>query len=184
MSPPRHINIGPYSFPVTPGYSDGARAIGEAEREVLDTARAERVRKKGFKVLEKLRVKSGRRTLSEGELRHLTEQIAAFDREVDLAKLPDPRGVQSEKPTRLAAPSGGSEGFAPDLNAGEFDAEVTKLAALRVAAEETARGITLTEAQRAAAIVALQEDPALREAARVRVEVALRERDKMLSELF
>ena len=184
MSPPRHINIGPYSFPVTPGYSDGARSVGGAELEVLDVARAERVRKKGFKVLEKLRAKSGRRTLSEGELRHLTEQIAAFDREVDLAKLPDPRGIQSEKPTRLAAPSGGPEGFAPDLNAGEFDAEVATLAERRVAAEEATRGITLTEAQRTAAITALREDPALRESARVRVEVALRERDKMLSELF
>lgn len=184
MSPPRSINIGPYSFSVTAGYSDGGRAIGPAELEVLDVARAERVRKKGFKVLEKLRAQTGRRTLTEGELRFLTTQLAEFDREVTLERLPDPRGVTSERPTRLAAPIGGAEGGAPDLGSGEFDAEVTRLAGLRVAAEEATRGLTLSEAQRDAAIAALREDPLIREAARVRVDAALAEREKMLSELF
>ena len=184
MPPPRLVNIGPYSFSITTRYSDGGD-VGEAEREVLDVARAERIRKKGFKVLEKLRARSGRRTLTEGELRGLTTTIAEFDREVGLARLPDPRGTQSERPTRLAAPSGGPEGMsAPDLGSGEFDAEVTRLAGLRVAAEEGARGIVLSGIQREAAIKALREDPSLREAARVRVEVALAERDKMLSDLF
>jgi hypothetical protein len=172
------VNIGPYSFPITPRYSEGGD-VGVAEREVLDVARAERVRKKGFKVLEKLRAKSGRRTLSEGELRHLTTQVAEFDREVGLERLPDPRGVQSDRPTRL-----GADDAAPELGTGEFDAEVARLVVLRVAAEESARGMTLTPEQRAKATVALQEDPLLREAARVRVEASAAERARMLSELF
>jgi len=138
MSPPRFVNIGPYSFAVTPGYSTGAEGfvVGEAELEVLDTARAERVRKKGFKVLEKLRVKSGRRTLSEGELRHLTSTVAEFDREVRLERTPDPRGLSEDdrvrqRPPRLATPS-----VEPELGGGEFDAEVIRLAELRVAPEE------------------------------------------------
>jgi hypothetical protein len=183
MSPPRSINIGPYSFGVTPRYSQGGE-VGEAEREVLDVARAERIRKKGFKVLEKLRAKTGRRTLSEGELRHLTGQIAEFDREVGLERIPDPRGVATERSTRLAAPIGGSEGERPDLTSGEFDAEVARLAELRVAAEETARGITLSEAQREAALTALQDDPLIREQARLRVDAALAEQERMLTELF
>ena len=184
MPPPRSINIGPYSFSITPGYSDGTRDIGEPEREVLDVARAERVRKRGFKVLEKLRAKSGRRTLSEGELRLLTATIAEFDREVTLERLPDPRGVATERPTRLAAPAGGPEGEKPDLSGGEFDAEVAKLAGLRLAAEEGARGVTLSPEQREAALAALLQDPLIREAARVRVDAAIAERDRMLSELF
>jgi hypothetical protein len=184
MPPPRHINIGPYSFALRAVYTDGASVVGPAELEVLDTARAERIRKKGHKVLEKLRAHSGRRTLSEGELRHLTETLAGFDREVTLERIPDPRGVTTERPTRLAATPGGSEGTQPDLTAGEFDAEVNRLATLRVAAEETSRGITLTPEQRDAAVATLREDPLIREAARVRVDAAGAERDRMLSELF
>jgi hypothetical protein len=179
MSPPRTVNIGPYSFGVTPKYSMGGE-VGPAEREVLDVARAERVRKKGFKVLEKLRAQTGRRTLSEGELRFLTSQLTEFDREVGLERLPDPRGTQSDRPTRLGAP----KNEALELDTGEFDAEVARLAELRVAAEEISRGITLTPVQRTKAIMALREDPLIREAARVRVEAAGVERTKMLSELF
>ena len=180
MSPPRSLNIGPYSFPIRATYTDGTSVVGPAELEVLDVARAERVRKKGYKVFEKLRAKSGRRTLSEGELRHLTETLKEFDREVTLERLPDPRGFQSERPTRVAA-TAPSE---PDLASGEFDAEVTALATAKVTSEETARGITLTPEQRKAAITALREDTLIREAARLRVEARLAERDKMLSELF
>ena len=185
MPAPRSINIGPYSFPITPGYTDGSFAIGASELEVLDTARAERVRKKGFKVLEKIRARSKRRTLSEGELRHLSTTVAEFDREVRLEKIPDPRGTQTERPTRLAAgmddigeldPAGGA--------AGEFDAEVARLAGLRLAAEESGRGITLEPAQREAAMAALAQDPSLREAARARVEVALAERERLVRDLF
>jgi len=183
MPPPRSINIGPYSFSVTAKYSAGGE-VGEAEREVLDVARAERIRKKGFKVLEKLRAKTGRRTLSEGELRHLTAQIAAFDAEVTLERIPDPRGITTERPTRMAAPVGGAEGERPDLTSGEFDAEVARLAGLRVAAEETTRGLTLTPEQREAAIGALRDDPLIREAARQRVDAAIAERERMLTELF
>jgi len=183
MSPPRTVNIGPYSFSVTPAYTAG-RNIGEAEREVLDVARAERIRKKGFKVLEKLRQRSGRRTLSEGELRNLTTTIAEFDREVNLDRIPDPRGTNTERPTRLASAPGGPEGEAPDFGSGEFDAEVMRLAELRIVAEETTRGLILTPEQRANAITALREDPLIREAARARVDAALAEREKMLGELF
>jgi len=186
MSPPRFVNIGPYSFAVTPGYSTGAEGfvVGEAELEVLDTARAERVRKKGFKVLEKLRVKSGRRTLSEGELRHLTSTVAEFDREVRLERTPDPRGLSEDdrvrqRPPRLATPS-----VEPELGGGEFDAEVIRLAELRVASEEAARGVALAPEVREAALAALREDPLLREAARARVEAALQEREKMQLDLF
>jgi len=116
MSPPRSINIGPYSFGVTPRYSQGGE-VGEAEREVLDVARAERIRKKGFKVLEKLRAKTGRRTLSEGSCG--TSQ----DRSRNLigsgtGEDSGPRGVATERSTRLAAPIGGSEGERPDLTSG------------------------------------------------------------------
>jgi hypothetical protein len=98
---------------------------------------------------------------------------------VGLERLPDPRGVQSDRPTRL-----GTDGVAPELGTGEFDAEVARLAVLRVAAEESARGMMLTPEQRAKATVALREDPLLREAARVRVEASAAERARMLSELF
>ena len=180
MSPPRHINIGPYSFPVTPGYSDGARAIGEAEREVLDTARAERVRKKGFKVLEKLRVKSGRRTLSEGELQHLAATVAALDASMDLTRLANPQDA-----TALSRPGHTFVGLGGDPDeAGEFDTELSRLAEMRVSAEEASRGVTLPPDARAAALAALRDDPAIREAARARVEITLRERDRMLAELF
>jgi hypothetical protein len=181
MSPPRTINIGPYSFPVRAVYTDGASGVGGSELEVLDTARAERIRKKGHKVLEKLRAKSGRRTLSEGELRHLTTTIAEFDREVMLERLPDPRGVITERPSRLATTEVPGT---PDLGGGEFDTEVTRLCGVRVAAEETSRGLTLTPEQRDAAIAALREDPLIREAARARVDAALTERSRMMSELF
>lgn len=182
MPPPRTINIGPYSFSVTAAYTNGARAVGPPEREVLDTARAKRVRKKGFKVFEKLRQRSGRRTLSEGELRHLTTTLLEFDRDTTLEKLPDPRGVQSERPSRLATEV--APGGPPDLAGGEFDAEVTRLCDLRIATEEASRGIILTPTQREAAIAALWEDPLIREAARARVDATLAEREKMLGDLF
>ena len=185
MTSPRTINIGPYSFTVTPGYSAGEFAVGETELEVLDIARAERIRKKGFKVLEKLRAKSGRRTLSEGELRALTSAVAEFDREVKLDRITAPSGADRDAPGR--SPRMGLELLSPDDPSeapGEFDAEVARLAELRVAAEEANRGIKLDDAKREAALRALREDPILREAARVRVEAGLSERERMLSELF
>ena len=175
MSPPKSITIGPYSFAVTPGYSAGAFAVTPTELEALDALRAERLRKKGFKVLEKLRARSGRRTLSEGELRHLTDQIAAFDRELRLERAPSPAQAVPARPLL------GSFGAAPD---GDFDAELAKLAQARLDAEERARGLTLTPEQRDAALSALREEPLLREQARLRVEVVFAERGKLLQDLF
>ena len=183
MPPPRSINIGPYSFSVTSGYSDGVFEVGPAELEVLDGARAERIRKKAHKVLEKIRARSGRRTLTEGELRLLTTTVAEIDAELRLERIPDPRGSDAGGRTMRRAVEF-APGGEPDFTGGEFDAEVARLAELRVTSEETARGLTLTPPQRDAAIAALREDPLIREAARARVEVALRERERMLTELF
>lgn len=180
MPPPKSVNIGPYTFPLTPGYSTGEFVIGAPEHEVLDAVRAERVRKKGFKVFEKLRARSGRRTLSEGELSHLTEALVTFDREVRLERLQGASPDASLSP-RLALEPGEA---LPDFSVGEFDSEVTRLAELRIAAEEASRGAKLSEPSRSAALEALREDPLLREAARARIEAGLTEREKMLAELF
>lgn len=181
MPAPTSINIGPYSFPLRAGYSTHAEgfAVGVAELETLDAVRAERVRKKAFKVFEKLRARSGRRTLSEGELRHLGTLVAEFDQEVRCERTGG--GADAARSPHLAR-----EGFAPppDLTQGDFDAEVARLAGLRVAAEEQARGATLRPDVREAALAALRTDPLIREAARARVEATLAERERMLGELF
>jgi len=184
MAPPRHINIGPYSFPIRAGYTDALDgfAVGPPELEVLDTARAERVRKKAFKVYEKLRAKSPRKTLSELELRHLGAQITEFDASLRLERIADPRGFTTERPARRA-PDLPAE-VPPDLTAGEFDSEVLRLAELRIAAEETTRGETLPPSARAAALTALCADPLIREAARARIEAVMLEREKLLEDLF
>ena len=180
MSPPRSINIGPYSFPVTAAYSDGVRPVGPAEHEVLDGARAERVRKKAHREFEKMRLRSGRRTLSEGELRHLAATVAALDASMDLTRLANPQDATAlSRPGHTFAGLGGD----PD-EASEFDTELSRLAEMRIVAEEASRGISLPPDARAAALAALRNDPAIREAARARVEATLRERDRMLAELF
>ena len=180
MAPPRSINIGPYSFPITAAYTDGVRAVGPAEHEVLDGARAERVRKKAHRVFEKLRARSGRRTLTEGELRHLAGVVAELDRTMDLVRLANPQDATAlSRPGHAFATLGGDAEEASD-----FDAELSRLAELRIVAEETARGVMLQPNDRAAALAALRDDPGIREAARARVEVALAERDRMLTELF
>ena len=181
MAPPRQINVGPYSFPITAGYSDRADgfSVGPAELEVLDNARAERVRKKAFRVFEKLRGAS-RRTLSEGQLRLLSEAVAEFDRAVRLERLTNPLDpTASERPGRVAVTLQGDP-----AEASEFDAELIRLAELRLAAEETARGATLPPEARAAAIALLRDDSAIREAARARVDAALAERERIMAELF
>lgn len=177
MPPPRSINIGPYSFPITAGYSDATDGfvIGGPEREALDYIRAERVRKKAHRVFERLRTKSGRKTLTEGELAQLSEIVAEFDRTMRL----EPRGADTTPKANYVT---GEPVLASEPS--DFDTEVTRLADLRIGAEETARGLTLTPQQREAAIAALRNDPLLREEARKRVEVALIEHEKMLSELF
>ena len=121
MAPPRSINIGPYSFPVTAAYSDGVRPVGPAEHEVLDGARAERVRKKAHREFEKMRLRSGRRTLSEGELRHLAATVAALDASMDLTRLANPQDATAlSRPGHTFAGLGGD----PD-EASEFDTDVS-----------------------------------------------------------
>ena len=180
MPPPlfRTVSIGPYSFRLTQGYAQEREdfPITSAEREALDMLRTERVRKKGFKLLEKLRASTGRKTLTEAELRHLTDQIAQFDRDVRLERSEQvPR--RASQGDRVTPPEVGDE-------VGEFEAELASLAEARVDAEERTRGLHLTPQLREAALRALREDPALREAARARVEVLQQARDKMVAELF
>ena len=181
------ITIGPYSFPITPGYAAGAFPIGPAELETLDYARAERVRKKGFKVFEKLRIRSGKRTLSEGELRHLTEAVAGMDRDVRLERQVGDQGAARSVAPKLGLVLGGEGGEAGEpgtFDQGAFDSELARLAELRLAAEETARGARLPSAAREAALGALRGDPNLRDAARARVEEVLEERGRIAAELF
>lgn len=187
-SPPpfRTVSIGPYGFRITQGYAgetDGYE-IGVPEREALDVLRTERVRKKGWKVLEKLRTKSGRRTLSEGELKFLTEEVARFDREIRLERTEGTsKGGSGVAVGRiLEHPAGPGSATLDDH--GEFDTELTRLAEAKVDAEERARGVSLAPTQREAAIAALREEPLLREAARARVEASAGERDRILADLF
>ena len=172
--PTKSVTIGPYSFQLHQGYTSGAFAIGPVELAALDDLRNERLRKKGFKVLEKLRGRSGRRTLSEAELRHLTTEIAQFDRDLRLEKNPNP----------TIARSGGVVRAVLALDDGAFDDEVTRLAAARIDAEERSRGITLSPSQREAALAALRDEPLLREQARARIDAMMTERDKLVEDLF
>ena len=110
------------------------------------------------------------------ELRHLTSEIAQFDRDLRLERVQSPL----ETPSR-PVPGGAVQ---LDLSDGAFDDELGRLAQARVDAEERARGITLTPDQRAGAIEALRAEPLLREQARARIEAALAERDKVVQDLF
>jgi len=184
MPPPRQINVGPYSFPILPGYTNHAEGfnVGPSELETLDIARAERVRKKAFKVYEKLRRESGRRTLTEGQLKLLTEAAAEFDRTLRLERTPDPRGGVTKRPFKPFAQFPADAVLeAPES---EFDVEVTRLAVLKIEAEENARGTKLAPDVRDDAIVALKTDPAIREAARQRVEAQMAALDNMVESLF
>lgn len=172
---PPIITIGPYSFPLTLGYSSREFEVGPTELAALDRLRSEKVRKKAFRRLEQLRFKTGRKTLTEGELKLLTDEVAELDRTIRIEA-----GVERAEGARSTL---GDEGTSP-LAEGAFDAELDRLVDLRIAAEEAARGITLSPSQREAAKEALRAEPLLRDQARARVEVALAEREKIMRELF
>ena len=173
----RTITIGPYTFTIRAGYQDSEFEVGRPEREALDRLRAERIRKKAWKVFEKLRAQGDKRTLTEAQLKHLTTEVAKLDEEVRLEeKSPGTTGKDFHRARGVIAPEADATGL--------FEEELTKLVAGRIDAEERMRGVTLTPDQREAAANALREEPLLREQARERVEVALAERERMISELF
>jgi len=173
---PPIITIGPYSFPLTLGYSSREFEVGPTELAALDRLRSEKVRKKAFRRLEQLRFKTGRKTLTEGELKLLTDEVAELDRTIRIEA-----GAERAEGARSVLGDGAASS---PLAEGAFDAELDRLVDLRIAAEETARGIALSPSQREAAREALRAEPLLRDQARSRVEVALAEREKIMRELF
>lgn len=184
------IRVASYSFPVTLLYASHREPPDVNALAALDDLRADRIRKKLWKQYERLRAKEGHALLSEEGLAELEALATKLDTELRFE-----RNMGTEERRGLAPPDSRRVSFEEDEESeaappppqaplpGTFQHELRRLAALRVEAEESLRGITLSETLRAKALLALEADPALREQAKANLAGALRDKTALGAKL-